>query len=121
MVTSFVVWARLRAVSSRPRTPAVERFWLHVGSDGSGRCWAWFGAVNSTGYPVFKVAPGRVVLAQRLLWTLEYGEPIPKGHQVVRLCGNRACMNVEHFGLRKWMPDDRAYVTGGNGTIISLR
>ena len=94
---------------------------MHIGRNRATECWTWHGCVNSTGYPVFNAGDGRVVLAQRLLWTLEYGEPIPKGHQVVRLCRNRSCMNVTHFGLRKWMPDDRAYVTGGNGTIISLR
>jgi hypothetical protein len=36
------------------------------------------------------------VLHHRFVWELRVG-PIPEGHEINHLCGNRACQNVEHL------------------------
>ena len=57
-------------------------------------CWVWQKSIKVSGHGQLKV-DGRPVLAHRHYYEQEKGL-IPKGAEVVQLCGVRACVNPEH-------------------------
>lgn len=69
-----------------------ERFWAKV--DKSGFCWEWQGTKIGAGYGHFR--RGGLVLAHRISYELEVG-PIPEGHVVHHVCGNRGCVRPDHL------------------------
>ena|SRR5690242_12581947 len=62
-------------------------------------CWMWKAAVQSKGYPSVGYL-GVVLQAHRLSYTLNIG-PIPDGHDVIRTCKHRLCINPAHLALRR--------------------
>lgn len=76
-------------VMSRPKSDPIERFWSKVNK--TDNCWLWTGAVSDSGYAKFSV-DRRMVHAHRFA----LGDP-PTGHRWSRLCGDRRCVNPDHF------------------------
>lgn len=60
-------------------------------------------AFNAAGEPIFRLADGTWILATHLAYEFTFG-PIPEGMHVVQSCGNKGCMNPEHFRLQKNTP-----------------
>src|SRR6266498_955097 len=72
---------------------ASERFHAKVTEDPSG-CYLWTGARSAKGYGRF--ADGRVVFAHRWIWEHSNG-PVPDGCDVHHVCGQKACVMLEHL------------------------
>lgn len=76
-----------------PRSDPVGDFWSRV--DKSGDCWIWTGAREPLGYGrVWH--NGRVMLAHRVAWELDYGAPPPARLQACHLCHNPSCCRPSH-------------------------
>jgi hypothetical protein len=60
-------------------------------------CQLWEGCIAATGYGRLTVNY-RQVYAHRYVWELHYG-PIPEGMQLHHVCGERACICVDHLKL----------------------
>jgi hypothetical protein len=76
-----------------------DRFWAKV--DKSGDCWLWTG-YKQKGTAMFLMASPDGVhkpqTAHRTSWILHNG-PVPEGMEVLRTCGNSACVNPAHLAL----------------------
>lgn len=89
---------------------AVKRLWANIDRGKPNECWPWTGAChNSLGTRGVCNSPGivappnlepfeklRRTQPARLVWLLERG-PIPDGHFISPLCGNRLCCNPDHL------------------------
>jgi hypothetical protein len=81
-----------------------ERFWRKVPRrpEDPDACWDWAGARNKHGYGRILGEAGlgrKYRLAHQVAWGLAHG-PIPEGLLVRhRVCGNPACVRVEHLAL----------------------
>ena len=80
-------------MKGRRSTP--EDFWARVNKDSD--CWLWQGSLHSDGYG-WLTYQGRNWLAQRLAWTLTYGD-IPLGLDVLHSCDVRPCCKPLHLFL----------------------
>ena len=60
-------------------------------------CVLWPGRLNEKGYGD-TYRNGQTIGAHRLAYITAFGE-VPSGHHVHHVCGNRACVNVEHLVL----------------------
>lgn len=83
----------------RKTVSILDRFAAKVALTDSG-CVEWIGGETTTGYGQIYPGPGARVakyLAHR--WSYEYhtGTPIPAGHEIDHLCGNRSCVNPDHL------------------------
>jgi hypothetical protein len=77
----------------------VERFWQRV--ELSLLCWRWTGAKSGEGYGQMPLGhprsgPKSQAPAHRFAYELLVG-PIPDGHVLHHLCGDRACVRPEHL------------------------
>jgi hypothetical protein len=82
--------------------PLADRFWPKVDRQGRGPSghWLWKGYVNGRGYGYFQTE-GRSSTpepAHRIAWAL-WGRHIPLGHTLRNVCGERACVNPDHWVL----------------------
>jgi hypothetical protein len=80
----------------------MERFLGRVryaGNDrcGLGRCWEWAGRTQS-GYAYFPHRGEGSRMAHRFSYEALVG-PVPKGRKLVNACGDRECVNPEHWSL----------------------
>lgn len=82
------------AVTRHFRTPA-EAF--DARTERVSGCLLWCGSKSREGYG-FITVNGRLEMAHRYAWVVEYG-PIPSGHEVDHVCGNRACCDARHLRL----------------------
>jgi len=57
-------------------------------------CWLWTGALDPVGYP-FQRWDGKLAKGHRVAYEIHHGEPAPK--RLFRTCGNKLCVNPEHF------------------------
>lgn len=84
-------------MSRRPTSLDEQFARLHAEDKG---CWTWTGALNRSGYGLFKpYADGKVrptVRAHRWSYERCFG-PIPDGLVLDHLCRNRACVNPLHL------------------------
>lgn len=71
----------------------IRRFFAKV--DLSPGCWAWRGAVSTSGYGNFGVWPS-TISAHRFAYELVKG-PVPPGLEIDHLCRNRLCVNPTHL------------------------
>ncbi len=60
-------------------------------------------AFNAAGEPIFRLDDGTWVLATHLAYEFK-NRPVPDGMHVVQSCGNKVCMNPDHFRLQKNSP-----------------
>ncbi len=60
-------------------------------------CWTWLGNHDAAGVPT-KTYLGQHMPARRWLWMQLFG-PVPDGLVITTMpvCGNKACMNPQHF------------------------
>jgi DNA-binding CsgD family transcriptional regulator len=88
-----------------PRTlarPPATRFATMV--EVTATCWLWRGSTTSDGYGQFRdydlarERRGKMLRAHRFAWTLEKG-PIPRGSDIVAMCGTQTCVRVEHLAI----------------------
>lgn len=78
----------------------VPLFWKRVDRRGPDECWPWVGSHHRQGYGLFVKRGKRRghLLAHRVAWFLEHGEP-PYGLLVRHLCNNENCVNVAHLAI----------------------
>ncbi len=60
-------------------------------------CIEWTGCKTKAGYGIMAVGD-TTKLTHRIVYEEHIGS-IPKGKEIHHICGNRACMNVEHLQL----------------------
>jgi hypothetical protein len=58
-------------------------------------CWRWKAAISNTGYGSLGVE-GKTCYAHRIAYERHKG-PIPPGHDVEHICGNRRCVKPNHL------------------------
>jgi len=75
-----------------------ERFWEKVDMRGPDECWEWQACVAGPGYGRIGNRDGKTESAHRIAWELTFGA-IPKGRQVLHICGNKLCVNPTHLKL----------------------
>jgi hypothetical protein len=82
-----------------PRPDTLRQRWDAKVKRGDG-CWEWQGTKTKYGYgQIYKFQPERrngLALAHRVAFELAFG-PIPEGHDVHHICGNRGCVRPDHL------------------------
>ncbi len=73
----------------------MQRFWDKI--DKSQGCWTWLGALNDSGYGVFR-HKDKIIKAHRFAFELVMGK-IPNGLEIDHLCSNTLCVNPYHLVL----------------------
>lgn len=71
-----------------------DRFWSKVSPEPMSGCWLWMGAINKTGYGVFRIR-GNAKLAHRV--SLGATQWLSSALVVDHLCHNTACVNPSHL------------------------
>jgi len=61
-----------------------------------GSCWIWPRRLTG-GYGQLRVG-NKVILAHRVSFQL-FKQPVPAGHMLLNTCGNKACVNPDHWCL----------------------
>lgn len=74
-----------------------DTFMKHVDIDDDTGCWRWTGASTQSGYAQYW--DGHRVRAARAWLHEQRGRDIPRGQFISLTCGNRMCVNPEHFHL----------------------
>jgi hypothetical protein len=74
-----------------------ERFEALTAPPNEDGCRLWLGSTRGHGHGQFKVA-GKLEYAHRFAWDQRNG-PIPADHGVRNTCGQRLCMNPDHWRL----------------------
>jgi hypothetical protein len=86
---------------SKPSPPG-PRFWSKVArmAESNGGHWFWQGYINPNGYGYFQVAgrKSKPEPTHRVAWQLA-GRVIPSGHTLRNLCGERSCVNPDHWDI----------------------
>lgn len=75
------------------------RFWSKVNILGENDCWEWLAYRNHKGYGVFGMGTWKepvIVLANRVVLTLELGRQIEDGMEAAHDCNNPPCCNPRH-------------------------
>jgi hypothetical protein len=94
-----------KAYSRNPHSPGnITRFWSRVNKDGPipphrpdlGACWLWLGPPTNSGYGLFGLGKGTVVLAHRNAYRIQHGE-IPEGLRVLHHCDVKVCTRGSHL------------------------
>ena len=91
-----------------------ERFWKHcmLLDDSADTCWVWVGALREDGLGRVFIGHRGEVRAHRVAYELRFGEPPPKGRELVRTCNHPQC--VRHWILgrvhQKLTAEDRSMV-----------
>jgi hypothetical protein len=76
----------------------LKRFWNKTQLLPNG-CVRWTGNLNDNGYGCFHIH-GRTQKAHVIAWRLANGgKGVPNGLNVSHKCGDKACVNVDHFEL----------------------
>jgi hypothetical protein len=79
--------------------PFASRLLARVDRLDSG-CWRWTGALNSSGYPVARVA-GQLVLVHRVMCALA-GKPLTTADDSHHTCHHRWCVQPAHLEPQPW-------------------
>ena len=91
-----------------------KRFWDKISISTPDECWEWLAALNSDGYPVFRLNKDKLEYAHRLSWIIENNQGIPTDHVVDHECKNRSCCNPNHLSLMHYID---SLSQGGTQTI----
>jgi len=79
------------------------------------RCHIWWGTKTRRGYGRLETG-GKTRYAHRILWNMAFGE-IKPGHVLVNMCGQKACVNLEHW--REMPIQHAAWKAGEYGAAVS--
>src|SRR6185503_5568786 len=74
----------------------IVRFFTFVTIRGGDECWLWRGSVTHNGYGRFR-SGSKNVRAQRYMWEIVGGQPIPRGFLVCHRCDNPRCVRRDHL------------------------
>lgn len=85
-----------------------KTFWEKIEQSGDDACWAWLGSM-SPGGPLFGVYKQqlndkprpRMTQARRVMWAEQNHSWPPENMPIYHGCGNKACMNPEHWTLER--------------------
>ena len=73
-------------------------------------CWNWTAALNSNGYGVFGVNPGRAMLAHRYSFLISNGFlPVCVCHR----CDNKKCVNPDHLFGGSYLDNTKDAISKG--------
>lgn len=75
-----------------------DRFNSYLGIPTMDFCIPWIGTTRRNGYGYFKVK-GKKVAAHRYAWEQAEGSPISPGVEVLHVCDNPSCVNLNHLYL----------------------
>ncbi len=91
----------IRKNKPRPKSDGTKdgKFWARVKKKSNG-CWEWIGSIaTDSGYGIM-LWEGSPKHAHRVSWQLTHGE-MPTGDFLMNVCGQRTCVNPEHWELKK--------------------
>lgn len=91
----------IRKNKPRPKSDGTKdgKFWARVEKSPNG-CWSWIGSITTDAGYAQMLWEGRPQLAHRIAWQMQYGETL-QGDFLMNVCGQRACVNPEHWELKK--------------------
>ena len=85
-----------------------ELFWSKIDRKGRDECWTWRGSSSSTGplFGIYRNIPGvprypQMTQARRVMWAEVNGSWPPEGQSIFHSCGNKHCLNDQHFSLTR--------------------
>lgn len=91
----------IRKYKPRPNSDGTKdgKFWARVKKNSNG-CWDWIGSISTdSGYGTM-LWEGSPKPAHRVAWQLINGQ-MPTGDFLMNVCGQRTCVNPEHWELKK--------------------
>jgi predicted RNA-binding protein with RPS1 domain len=91
----------IRKNKPRPKSDGTKdgKFWARVEKSPDG-CWSWIGSTTTDAGYAQMLWEGRPQLAHRIAWQMQYGETLQDAF-LMNVCGQRACVNPEHWELKK--------------------
>ena len=91
----------IRKNKPRPKSDGTKdgKFWARVEKSPDG-CWSWIGSTTTDAGYAQMLWEGRPQLAHRIAWQMQHGETL-QGDFLMNVCGQRACVNPEHWELKK--------------------
>lgn len=92
-----------------PPLPRRERFESHFRPSDPASCWPWLGERSDKGYGLARSYPGKFRHKAHRVSYQFYRGPIPTGHTINHLCGNKACVNPYHLEIATSLQNTRHY------------
>jgi hypothetical protein len=84
-------------IASMPLRTPEELFFEKVEKANDSGCQLWTGYVDEQGYGKFGVGT-KTYSVHRARYIIEHGS-IPAFHDIIRTCGNRLCVTLEHLSV----------------------
>lgn len=102
----------IRKNKPRPKSDGTKdgKFWARVKKNSNG-CWDWIGSISTDSGYATMLWEGTPKPAHRVSWQLRHGK-MPTGDFLMNVCGQRACVNPDHWELKRMLsPEERTCLT----------